>query len=398
MSNAVGNPDPLARLRAADPVEIEDLERRVAPRRSRVMERAIALGEAGVDGAASRRSGLLTRRRGLSLGFGSLACAAILAAVIVFSGGSVESVRQGAQPGFADAAVRVAEANPRFLVTAPGWRAVEAKSFRPKVGTLVFGDGRHRVRLYWLPASYYRELFESPRPSTRTLPPSTVLGRKVVNQVFVGPAGLKDFSTYFPPEGGIAVAVEGVFANRAGWEAVLASLRSVGVDRWLGAMPAAVVSPSAISTELTRMLRGVAIPPGFDATAAVDRNELTNRFQAAKHVTQSVTCGWVDRWISARRGGDAGGAREAVDALAGARRWPVLLRMAREKGYRGTALPTAGYGWSASILTIGRRMAAGELRRGGPVYNSTPDGLAKVGFGIPRGVSPPNTLTCPASK
>ncbi len=110
MSDTVRDDDLLGRLRLADPVDLAELERAVAPLRERLKARAIAQGstpsepipagdrvalEAGSRGA---RGGSRGRRRWLPLGFASLACAAILAAVLVFSGGSLDSPARARTP------------------------------------------------------------------------------------------------------------------------------------------------------------------------------------------------------------------------------------------------------------------------------------------------------------
>ncbi len=123
------------------------------------MQRAIALGESPAQpipagdrvarehaaGAGSTRGGVFSRHRGASLGLGGLACAAVIAALVVLSGGSVDSVRDGAHPSFAAAAVKVAEANPRLLVTAPGWSIVHARSFEVDSGALTYKDDEHHA-------------------------------------------------------------------------------------------------------------------------------------------------------------------------------------------------------------------------------------------------------------
>ena len=38
-------------------------------------------------------------------------------------------------------------------------------------------------------------------------------------------------------EGGVFVTLDGAFATRSEWEALMASVRAVGVDEWLEAMP-----------------------------------------------------------------------------------------------------------------------------------------------------------------
>jgi hypothetical protein len=407
MSDAVRDDDLLSRLRMADPIDLAQLERAVAPLRDRVKARAIAQGSTptepipagdrvAVAAGVSRgeRGRFRGRRRWLPLGFASLACAAILAAVLVFSGGSIDS-GPGANPGFADAAVKVAEANPRLLITAPGWRIEEARSFKPQRGQLELGDGNHRVHLSWGPAadrraSLYSNGGEGRVAGTWT---ETIAGRKaIVFHLKAGPTG-SYFTTIFPAEGGVFVSLGGEFAKRGEWEKLMASVRAVGVDEWLEAMPGEILQPQAFSTELARMLHGVPVPPGFEATAAIKPTELTNRFQAAKKLTQAVTCEWVRSWDSARQEGDAAGAREAVAAMSGARDWPVLLRMVREKGYQGDSLPAPGYAWPTSIITIGHQMAAGRLRRERDLMD-VGGKVTAVGFAIPQGAYPPDRVVC----
>jgi hypothetical protein len=406
MSDAVRDDDLLSRLRMADPIDLAQLERAVAPLRDRVKARAIAQGstpsepipagdraalEAGSRGERGRFRG---RRRWLPLGFASLACAAILAAVLIFSGGSIDS-GPGANPGFADAAVKVAEANPRLLITAPGWGIEEARSFKPQSGQLELGDGNHRVHLSWGPAadrraSLYNNGGEGQVAGSWT---ETIAGRKaIVFHLKAGPTG-SYFTTIFPAEGGVFVSLGGEFAKRGEWEKLMASVRAVGVDEWLEAMPGEILRPQAFSTELARMLHGVPVPPGFEATAAIKPTELTNRFQAAKKLTQAVTCEWVRSWDSARQEGDAAGAREAVAAMSGARDWPVLLRMVREKGYQGDSLPAPGYAWPTSIITIGHQMVAGRLRRERDLMD-VGGKVTAVGFAIPQGAYPPDRVIC----
>lgn len=390
MTRSVQDDDPMVSLRLADPVDPEELERMIAPLRSRVMRSAIERGGSPLEPPPMAEGA--GRGRRLSLVFAVFACAAAIAA-IVFSGGSIDSIRQGGSPAFADAAVRVAEANPRLLITAPGWRIVEAKSFRTRYGQLLFGDGDRQARLVWFPAPSHPKALGDERPSAGQSWTSTVGGLQPATSHLVELKSGNYFSTDFPPREGISVSLEGAFATRSEWEALMASVRSVGVEAWLDAMPAEVLRPQAFSSEAAQMLRGVAVPPGFDASAVLTESVLTNRFQAAKKLTQALTCDWVGRWRAARRGGDEGAAREAAEAMSGASRWPVLRRMARERGYRGGDLSASGPGWPTSILAIGRQMAAGGLERE-PVMTVVDGQMTVVGFQIPAGASPPDAVHC----
>lgn len=396
MTHTVKDDDPMVRLRLADPVDPEELERAIAPLRSGVMRGAIERGSlptqpipagdgvAVLFGARTGRGGRRGRRRRLSFVFAALACAAVLAAVIVVSGGSIDSIRQGARPAFADAAVKVAEANPRLLITAPGWRIVEAKSFRTQYGQLIFGDGHHQLNLGWMPAFNRQKMLGRERPGAGRSWTSTIGGHELAMTRLKELKAGNYFSTVLPAEDGVFVFLDGWFATRSEWEELMASVRPVDVEAWLDAMPAEVLRPEMLPSEVARVLRGVPVPPGFDASAVLTETVLTNRFQAAKKLTQAVTCEWVQRWSAARRSGNGAIAQEAAEAMSGARHWPVLWRMAREKGYRG---------WPTSILAIGRQMAAGDLERERALTVVHGD-LVGAGFRIPKGVSPPDAVSC----
>jgi hypothetical protein len=382
------------------------------------MQRAIAVGESPArpipagDRVArehavrtrSARSGVFSRHRGasLGLGLGGLACVAVVAALILLSGGSV---KDGGHPAYAAAAVEVAEANPRLLVTAPGWSIVHARGFEVDSGELIYSDGEHRLYgpggrqldLTWYPAHFYRDrLREDSEVSTRagrvTTPvTSTLLDQRATTFHYAGQR--PNYATILSPQGNVFIEVHGTLGSKQEYEAVLHSLRPVGVDAWLGAMPPEVVRPPARSAAITQMLRGIPVPPGFDASALQSESALTDRFMLGKSVAGAVACDWLQRWLSATRTGDGTAAREAVDAMATAPRWPVLLQMVREKGYRGNALPPHGRGWPSEILTAAREIASGHLRRKPAVTTIHVKGLP-TGYITPAGAAPVSVMGC----
>ncbi len=190
---------------------------------------------------------------------------------------------------------------------------------------------------------------------------------------------------------------------------MLHSLRQVGVDAWLGAMPPEVLRPAARSAAIGQILRGIPVPPGFDASALHLRavpeppgvatpalqgeSVLTDYFMLGKSVAGAVACDWLQRWSSAIRAGDGATAQEAVDALGTARHWPVLLRMVREKGYRGSALPPHGQGWPSQIVVAAREIAGGHLRRRPAVRTIYVKGRPS-GVLTPAGAAPASVLGC----
>jgi hypothetical protein len=310
----------------------------------------IPAGDAFAAGLEPRPRQRPLRPAALVVGL-AVVIAAVLLVAGAFSGG-------GAHPTYAAAAIEVAEANPRLLVTAPGWKVTDAGEFEADYGETTFGDGRRTLELHWYPAHFYRRYL---RDRAQVSPPhrSRLLGRTATT-VEYGHRG--DYATMIAPIGGVFVEVRGRLGGHAAYEQVLHSLRPVDVDTWLAAMPARVVSPEARAHTVEAMLRGVPSPPGFDPSQLESETAVLNHYDLGVQVADAVACGWVESWLAARASGDEAAAQDPVEAMASSHHWPLLLRMARATK---RSLPPslragpAASGWSQNIWH-----AAAELRRG----------------------------------
>jgi hypothetical protein len=400
--------DAMTRMRAADPFPVEEVRGTVdAADMEREMRRAIAAGDSPARpipagdrvaiergaGGGPGRVGIISRHRVATVGFG-LACATVAAVLIVLGGGPVGSVKDGGHPTYAAAAVKVAEANPRLLITAPGWSIIHADSFEVDSGGLTYGyrdqpaygpQGR-RLTENWRSARDYRLVLRGLGRDARA-EPSTVLGRRATT--FHENGGRTDV-TVLPPQGAVFVEISASPSDNA---PVLRSLRAVSVDRWLAAMPPEVVQPTSRSRVIAAMLDGVPLPPGFELAALETESHLTSRFELGRSVADAVACGWLESWSAATRAGDDATARQAIEGMAGARRWPVLLQMVREKGYRGDALPAHGSGWPSNVVAAGNEIAHGYLRREPAVVTTYQDG-AILGVMTPKNAAPASVLGC----
>jgi len=400
--------DALVRMRAADPFPVEEVGKTVAPEDlERAMRRAIPAGDSPARpipagdrvamergaGGGPGRVGIFSRHRVATVGFG-LACAAVAAVLIVLGGGSVDSVKDGGHPTYAAAAVKVAEANPRLLVTAPGWSIIHADSFEVDSGGLTYryksepaygSDGRRLTEGWHSTRGYRLALRELGRHGSAET--ATVLGRRATT--FHENGGRTDV-TVLPPQGEVFVEIGAAPSDSA---TVLRSLRAVSIDRWLAAMPAEVVQPTSRSSVIAAMLDGVPLPPGFDLAALETESHLTSRFELGRSVADAVACGWLESWSAATRSGDDGAAQQAVEGMSGARHWPVLLQMVREKGYHGDALPAHGNGWPSNVVAAGNEIAHGYLRRKPAVTTTYVNGVA-FGTMIPKNAAPASVLGC----
>jgi hypothetical protein len=286
----------------------------------------------------SRRRRLLTRGVG---GASAVAAVGALVVALLVGGGT-------SRPEFAEAAVKVAEANSRLLIGEPGWRVVRAGEFTVDDGELTFGsdadavDGKGELELHWYPARIYRAHVRD-RAADATRTPVTVLGKPATR--FGYPAlGLTELVTVLPPDGDNFVEIRGDVGGAARYMELLASLEAVDVDTWLAALPTSTtvrprpdrragvadvstVQPGERPAVVDEMLAGVPIPAGLDVDALRDDPAVMNRYDLGSLVAGAIACGWLDRWTAGRAAGDAAAVREAAAALRTSRGWPALREM-----------------------------------------------------------------------
>lgn len=341
-------PNPLAAMTAANPTSAAELRRQIdGAELERALTRAVALGRTPSQPIpAGDRVAIERGRRPATLGLGLAAIAAI-AALFFLAGGLGGS--SGGHPEFAAAAIRVAEANPRPLVTAPGWEVVRADQFEPDSGELTFSDGSHRFDVHWYPARFYG-MYLRDRADVSPLEHGSLLGQRATTVEY----SPEEFATMLTPQGSIFIEVRGNLGSRAAYDEILRSLRRVDVETWLEAMPPSTVRPQARAKAVDRMLRGIPLPPGFDAAALQAEGSIASKSSLAVDVGNAVACAWVETWISARAAGDGAAAEQAVEAVASSPDWPIV---------RQTRVP-----WFSNYAIVVRQMRAGKLDRGPSGY------------------------------
>ena len=345
--------DPLAAMTAVNPVSTADLASDPAEV-DLALARVVALGRVPSQPIPAGDRAALEggRRRVATLGL-SFAVTAVLAALLLVSGWL--GGPGGGRTDFAAAAIRVAEANPRLLVTAPGWKVVRADAFEPDSGELTLSDGAHRFEIHWYPARLYRQRL---RDRARVSAPrhGTLLGMRTTTVKY----GREEYATMLSPNGNVFVEVRGRLGSRSAYGEILRSLRPVDVETWLGAMPPSTVRPAARSEVVSRMLRGIPTPPGFDAGRLRREGSIADRDSLAVAVGNAVACAWVESWILAREAGDPAGAARAVEAMASSAAWPVV---------RETEVP-----WFSNYAIVAKQMQRGRLAWGPAGYESRADG------------------------
>lgn len=260
---------------------------------------------------------------------------------------------------YSEAAVAVAEANPRLLVGAPGWKVVDAGDFSVGEGEMEFSKDGHRLDLYWYPAYSYPGYVRDRR---QVSPPLhwRLLGRSASTFDY----GRGEYETLLAPRGQAFVAVRGRFRSLDAYRALIGTLHPVPVDTWLAAMPPRVVRPATRSAVVDRMLRGVPVPDGFDRSALQEGSVVTDHYALTVEVADEVSCAWVEQWLSAQASGDPEGAAAAVAGMSAVARSPLVERM--------DALQPGG--WSENIRSAARELRSGRLNRGAAGSSVNPDG------------------------
>jgi len=345
--------DPLAAMRAANPVSAADLAlgpAEVDLALARVVARGCVPSEPIPVGDRAALDGGRRRVTTLSL---SVAVTAVLAALLVVSGW-VGGPGKG-HADFAAAAIRVAETNPRLLVTAPGWKVVRADAFEPRSGELTLSDGTHRFEIHWYPARLYRQYLRD-RADVSAPQHGALLGMRATTVNY----GREEYATTLSPSGDVFVEVRGRLGSRSAYDEILRSLRPVDVETWLGAMPPSTVRPAARSEAVDRMLRGIPTPPGFDPSRLRRGSSIANRDSLAVAVGNAVACAWVESWIRARDAGEPAKAARAVDAMASSAAWPIV---------RKTEVP-----WFSNYAVVTKEMRRGRLDWGPGGYETRADG------------------------
>jgi len=352
--------DPLAAMAAANPAPTAELAADLTEADvERALSRAKALGRSPsqpvpVGDRVAMEAG--ARRQRATLG---LAAVVVLAALLVASGWLRSG--GGGHPEFAAAAIRVAEANPRLLVGAPGWKIVRADEFEADSGELTFSDGSRRLEVRWYPAKQYGQYLRD-RATVSAPEEGSLLGQRATTVEY----SPEEFATMLSPQGSVFIEVRGRLGSKPAYDEILHSLRAVGVETWLEAMPPSTVRPEARSAAVDRLLRGTPLPPGFDADGLKGEDSIAAQSTLAVKVGNAIACGWVESWIAARAAGDQAATERAVEAMASSSDWPLVKK--------------ADVPWFSNYGIVAKQLRAGKLDRSDLSYEVREDGRT-FGFG-----------------
>jgi hypothetical protein len=350
MTEKISTNDIEALVAAANPLDPMQADR--LPLAAVQAELREALLTEPAAGAVATGMPFARRRHGARWGLLPRLTGAFAVVVLAAVGGLWLAGGSGGRSGTAWGAelVRFANASPLVLLEADGWHVAYADEESEQEGELHFRRGpappddasivatasrdvpSDMAQLNWRTGSltfWMRDRAASAR--VRTLAP--VLGTTAhVYQYDGGRPGHEDITALWRYDGRVMEFRAGAPDVEA-FKAVLASLRRVDTDAWLSALPASVVKAADRPGVIAEMLKGVAVPPGFDPSAIRGADLTKDRYQLGAAVVGTVSCTWLKRWSDARASGDAAGVRAAIDAMKTAKHWPIVKEMATSGAY-----------------------------------------------------------------
>jgi hypothetical protein len=324
---------------------------------------------------------LRRRRLVLALGVAVTIVAALMLAPSGDQGG-------GPAPAFAAPLVRFANASPLALLRLPGWHVVYADEEIGGWGEMHFvrgpsdGEGNPRG------VSHRKQASVAGRVASLTWSPLNHAPQKfIAGGHQAAPTGLGVSARRFVYEGGSRTAFDisagfiqhgrvlwfrATVTSMAMFRAELRALTAVDTVTWLRAMPPSVVKAADSGETVRLMLKGIPLPPGFDAARIRGVHLVHDRYQLGAAVTGTVACLWIADWNRARAAGDQATVSRAIAAMASAPRWPVLRQMAREGA------------WSQVLIGYAKAMPRGTAF-GRPLAMEVNSGLGCAELGVNLG-------------
>ncbi len=113
-------------------------------------------------------------------------------------------------------------------------------------------------------------------------------------------------------------------------DAAIEQLRFVDLATFESAMPPGSVTTDSLADDIADMLADVPLPEGFDTSAL---SKTGDRYHVGVSVAGHVACAWIEVWIKATAANDEQAAKQAADALATSRSWPILVELESQGGY-----------------------------------------------------------------
>jgi hypothetical protein len=234
------------------------------------------------------------------------------------------------EPAWAAEVVRAAEASPRLLLEADGWKVTRVDEWAEGTGEMTFDNGRQQFEVRWMPggdeAAQRNDKygFDSQEHFETTVAGAHADVYRYDTQ----------YSAIWTDDAGNSVEAIGTAPSKQAFVDALAGLQKVDVDTWLTALPASAVTPTKRGQAVSEIADGMPVPPGLDLEALRASGDATrDRYQLGAQVAGAVACGWIERYFAGKKAGNDKQVAEATAALRTAHDWPILAEMNADGDY-----------------------------------------------------------------
>lgn len=257
-----------------------------------------------------------------------LAAAAAVVAVVGVSFVATDVVDRESNTAWSAEMVEFAESTPRLLPSGP-WTVDDVEDREGGWAEMNLTDGDRLLEINWFPADELDGyIADRAADAAATLDGVQVLGVEATAHA-ERPEGT--YSALFL-HGDRGIEVRAYEVDEAEYRTLLAGIREVGVDEWLGALPPGTIAPGERAAVIDEMLRDIPLPPGVDLDRIRDADRAANRHSLGMELTTAVACGWGDVWTTATESGDTATVEQANAAMASSYEWPILHELFEESG------------------------------------------------------------------
>jgi hypothetical protein len=365
------NPTQLGPIAALNPLTDDAAERLEIGAAEDDMLARILTSADGPEVAPARSRATRRPRRVLAVaGLAAVALPVIAVLALVPTGRQTQLQHLSPPPALGSGALkRFADASPRVLLKQPGWHVWRADEMSRLWGELDFKHAGSPTGggLSWFPATDTRGYLQDrgSEASIKTTVP--LLGTTAHVFQAKGPRvrGTYGFTAIWRM-GSRGLMFEGGARNVSAFRAVLGHLRVVDYPTWLRALPASVVKTADRGETIRKMLKGIPLPPGFNASQIPGATLVRDRYQLGAAVTGTVACEWFARWGHARNAANHTAVNQAIAAMATAVHWPVLKQMSHSGD------------WPSVLIGYARAMRSGRWY-GRPLLGDVNSGLGCSG-------------------
>lgn len=142
-------------------------------------------------------------------------------------------------------------------------------------------------------------------------------------------------------------------------------LKSVSADELLSSLPEDYLLPSKLAAATSEILADVPLPPGYSSETVLANLQASTHEMLAQRLITRAECGWIGRWVTARKHGHKAEMKRIANTLAPYKSWKYSRVTVDASGGKSWV----GAGWIEALKKGGRmNFGGGDVRDIGKIY------------------------------